>query len=298
MGEVTTLKKIQMAVMATIIAMAMGFTLSLGTQTAYADELQASGIDLSAQSQAPAVKNVKQKLIYPGQTITVTLKNSVVGENGSVQDGTWKVTTSNKAVAKVTKYTKASGKSTKVTIKGVKAGAATITANFTNINDMSDKGTVKIKVTGLKKGAAYTANVFTTKVSANASKANTGNMLVTGVSKFSKNKTKYKVPNNMKVNGRTYRVIAVNKKALTGLKAAKVLVIGENVKKLGSRMVSGDKKLKTIEINTTKLTKAKVKNCLAGSCVKTVKVPAKMLAKYKKIFTKANCGKKVTVKSL
>ena len=47
---------------------------------------------------------------------------------------------------------------------------------------------------------------------------------------------------------------------------------------------------------TTKLTKAGVKNSLAGSSVKTVKVKKSKVKKYKKIFKKKNSGKKVKVK--
>ena len=293
MGEVTALKKIQVAVMAAIIAMAMGFTLSLGTQAAYAGELQASGIDLSAQSQMPVVNNVKQKTIYPGQTVTITLKNTLEG-----QDGTWKVTSSNAKIAKVTKYTNTSEKSTKVTIKGVKAGTATITAKYTNINDMSDNGTAKIKVTGVAKGKTFGTLAYKAKATAHSKTSNTGTMAITGVKKVPQNRTAYNIPDTKKVKGRTYKVTAINSKALTGLKSAKKLTVGKNVKKLGASMISGDKNLKTVVLHTTKLTKSSVKNSLKGSSVKTVKVPSSMVAKYKKIFTKANCGVKVTVKSL
>ena len=56
------------------------------------------------------------------------------------------------------------------------------------------------------------------------------------------------------------------------------------------------KKTRTVKIKTKKLTKKSVKNCFKGSKVKTVKVPKKYAKKYKKIFTKKNCGKKVTMK--
>ena len=65
---------------------------------------------------------------------------------------------------------------------------------------------------------------------------------------------------------------------------------------IGANCFKGDKKLKSIVINKTKmLTKAGLKKSLAGSKIKTVKVAKKKVKAYKKIFTKKVCGKKVTV---
>ena len=69
------------------------------------------------------------------------------------------------------------------------------------------------------------------------------------------------------------------------------------LKKIGTYAFSKDTKLTLITINkTTKLTKAGVKKSLKNSSVKTVKVKKAKVNAYKKIFTKANCGRKVTVK--
>lgn len=64
-----------------------------------------------------------------------------------------------------------------------------------------------------------------------------------------------------------------------------------------------DSKAKTVTVKTRFLTKKSVKNCFKGSKVKTVKVKVGNKAlnksfakKYKKVFTKGNCGKKVKVK--
>ena len=67
--------------------------------------------------------------------------------------------------------------------------------------------------------------------------------------------------------------------------------------KIGSYAFSGDKSLKTIYIkNTKKLSKKRVKKSLKGSYVKTVKVKKSKVRKYKRYFTKKNCGRKVKVK--
>ena len=73
--------------------------------------------------------------------------------------------------------------------------------------------------------------------------------------------------------------------------------MGKNVKKLGASMCDGCSKLRTLQLNTKKLTKKNVTGSLKDSAVKTVKVPAGKVDSYKKIFTKTNAGKKVNVKS-
>jgi hypothetical protein len=67
--------------------------------------------------------------------------------------------------------------------------------------------------------------------------------------------------------------------------------------KIGSYAFNKDSKLKTINIKkTTKLKKKGVKKALKGSKVKTVKVKKSKVRKYRKFFTKKNCGRKVKVK--
>ena len=67
--------------------------------------------------------------------------------------------------------------------------------------------------------------------------------------------------------------------------------------KIGTYAFNKDSKLKTLYIKyTTKLTKKGVKKSLKGSKVKTVKVKKSKVRKYRKLFTKKNCGRKVKVK--
>ena len=74
-------------------------------------------------------------------------------------------------------------------------------------------------------------------------------------------------------------------------------ITSKKLKTIGGYTFSGCKKLKTLYIQkTTKLTKKTVKTSLKGSSVKTVKVKKSKVSAYKKYFTKANCGRKVTVK--
>ena len=127
------------------------------------------------------------------------------------------------------------------------------------------------------------------------------------------NKVKYKVTaiapkafyKNKKIRKVTVgsNIITIGAQAFSKCPKLKTMTIGKNVKKIGAKNFSGSKKLKTLTIKTKKLTKAGVKNSLKGSKIKTVKVKVgtkkvnkKYVKKYKKFFTKKNCGKKVTVK--
>jgi hypothetical protein len=110
-----------------------------------------------------------------------------------------------------------------------------------------------------------------------------------------------KVPASVKISGKTYNVNKIGTKAFKGSKAKKV-TIGANVTTIQKNAFKGSKAT-TIIIKTKKLKKAKVKGSLKGSKVKTIKVKVgkkkankKYVKKYKKIFTKKNAGKKVTVK--
>ena len=52
------------------------------------------------------------------------------------------------------------------------------------------------------------------------------------------------------------------------------------------------KKLKTLTIQSTKLTQRGISKALSGSSVKKVKVPKSVKKAYKKIFKKNVCGRK------
>ena len=114
----------------------------------------------------------------------------------------------------------------------------------------------------------------------------------------------FKVPASVVIGGRAYKVTAIGAKAFSSAKKKlKSAVIGKNVRAIGKRAFAGCKKLTTLVVKTKLLKKKSTKKCLAGSSVKVVKVKAgkakvnrKYAKKYAKIFTKKNCGTKVTVK--
>ncbi len=117
-----------------------------------------------------------------------------------------------------------------------------------------------------------------------------------------KNAKKVTVPATVKLaDGKVYKVTQVGAKAFTA-KKIRTVTIGKNVKKLAKNAFAKSKATKVI-LKTKLLKKAGVKGSLKSSKVKTVQVKVgkkavnkKTVKAYKKIFTKKNAGKKVTVK--
>ncbi|MDO4854636.1 MAG: hypothetical protein Q4A43_04430 [Coriobacteriia bacterium] len=108
------------------------------------------------------------------------------------------------------------------------------------------------------------------------------------------------------LSGKVLVLTKVNKKSMKSVTVpAKIKINGKMVKvtKIKAKAFKGTK-VKKLTVKSPYLTKKGVKNCLKGSKVKTVKVKAaakkkankKLVKKYRKCFTKANCGKKVKVK--
>lgn len=107
------------------------------------------------------------------------------------------------------------------------------------------------------------------------------------------------VPKTVKIDGKKYKVTAIADNAFKNNTKVTSVTIRSNVTSIGKTAFKGATKLNTIIIKSAKLTKKSIKNCLKGSSVKTVMLKGnavKKYAKYVKYFTKANCGKKVTVK--
>lgn len=109
------------------------------------------------------------------------------------------------------------------------------------------------------------------------------------------------VPDTVLINGRLFAVTQVNAKAFTGQKI-RTVTIGRNVKVIRSKAFSKSKATKMI-IKTKLLKKAAVKNSLRGSQIRTIQISVgskkqnkQYVKKYKKIFTKANAGKKIAIK--
>ena len=114
-------------------------------------------------------------------------------------------------------------------------------------------------------------------------------------------KSSVTVPATVIIGGQTYKVTQINAGAFKS-SGAKTVTVSKNVKVIRKNAFKGSKVSKVI-LKTKLLKKSKVRGCLSGSKVKTVQVKVgsssqnrKYKKTYKKYFTKANAGRKVTVK--
>ena len=114
-------------------------------------------------------------------------------------------------------------------------------------------------------------------------------------SKVTKSK-KVNVPKKVKIAGITYTVTSIAPKAFANNKKLQKVVIDSNITSIGRDAFRGCNKLKTIVIKSTKLTSSSIgSNAFKGTHKKLViKVPKKMLKKYKK-FLKKKGNKNVKV---
>jgi len=143
----------------------------------------------------------------------------------------------------------------------------------------------------------FTVNGSKVKVLSDATETTAGTVAFTKA----KNSRSVTVPSAMTISGNSYKVTQINANAFKGSKI-RTVTIGKNVKTIKSSAFKGSKATKLI-VKTKLLKKTKVKGCLKGSKIKTVQVKVgkkaenkKYVKAYKKIFTKKNAGRKVTVK--
>lgn len=121
------------------------------------------------------------------------------------------------------------------------------------------------------------------------------NVTVIGVKKKNKEK-KITIPSTVKYNGKSYQVTAIKANAFAKEKKLTTLVIGKNVTNIGAGVCKNCKKLKTIQIASTKLKKVG-KKAFAGIKKKAVfKVPASKFKAYKKMLKKNGKVKKIKSK--
>lgn len=250
-----------------------------------------------------------EKTIDAGDSFT--LKATVSPDNAT--NKTVLFSTSDAGIATVTKAG---------VVKGIKEGTVMITAK-TAQGSITKQCTVTVKKApepasdGSGSGSSGTsgsADETVSKVTVDKVSTGTtvgiaaGTIKVTSVKNntadFTKanNKKTITVPDIVKINGKSYKVTQISANAFKG-KNIRTVTIGKNVKKIKQNAFKGSKVTKLI-IKTKKLTnKASVKGSLKGSKVKTVQVKVgkksvnkKYVKKYKKVFTKKNAGRKITVK--
>ncbi|MCD8019570.1 MAG: leucine-rich repeat domain-containing protein [Clostridiales bacterium] len=210
--------------------------------------------------------------------------------------------TSNDYLLSCTFHYNATGLPTTVTSSTVSAGSGTSKATYTILSSTTaaytECSTTKTTVTV---PAAITINGQSYKVTSVASGAFKNNKKITSVTVGSNvtsigSKAFYGCTKLTKtVIGKN--VTTIGKKAFAGCTALKKVTFKTTkLKKIGAQAFKGDKKLTKITLKSTKLTKKGIKNALKGSYIKTVKTTSKLKKKYKKYFTKANCGVKATIK--
>lgn len=107
------------------------------------------------------------------------------------------------------------------------------------------------------------------------------------------------IPATIKINGEIYKVTKIDKNALKGNKKVTKIVVGSNIQSIGNYAFSGCKKLKTIIIQSKKLTTKTVsKKAFKGIAKKVVvKVPKKKRTAYKKLLKKKGLSSKNRIKN-
>ncbi|MEE1228774.1 MAG: leucine-rich repeat protein [Lachnospiraceae bacterium] len=109
-----------------------------------------------------------------------------------------------------------------------------------------------------------------------------------------KKSSKLVIPATIKVGDKKVKVTEVAAGAFKNHKEIKTLVIGKNVRKIGSNSFKGDKKIKKIVVKSKKIKKiAKTAFKKAGTKKTVVKVPKKMKKTYKRMFKKAGIRGKI-----
>lgn len=105
------------------------------------------------------------------------------------------------------------------------------------------------------------------------------------------------VYNTIKYSGTTWKVVEIKAKAFKGCKKLAKVTIGNNVKKIGKEAFAQCKNLKTVNLKkASKITSIGKKAFAKINAKAKITVPAKKLAKYKKMLKKAGVPKTVKIK--
>lgn len=105
------------------------------------------------------------------------------------------------------------------------------------------------------------------------------------------------IPKTVTVDGTKYKVTSIEENAFAENKKVKQIVVSQNITTIGANAFAHCPKLKVITIHSTKLTGKNVADdAFAGIADGTViRVPKKMLDRYRKLFAKKGLSKKVKV---
>ena len=107
------------------------------------------------------------------------------------------------------------------------------------------------------------------------------------------------VPDTVEVNGTTYKVTSIEKKAFGTGKKIKTIILGKNIKTIKKDAFAGCKTLRKIIVKTKKLTKKTVAKKAFRGVRKNVRiiVPKKKKQAYRKLFYQRGLNKKVKIRS-
>ncbi len=141
-----------------------------------------------------------------------------------------------------------------------------------------------------KKGQVYTVGNYKYKI-ISAKTNGTGTVSFVGLAKSVSSVT---IGDTVTILGAKFKIVQISDKALKNKTGVTSVTIGSNVQTIGKEAFYGMKKLKTLTIKSTKITKVG-SNALKGiySSAK-IKVPKSKLSKYKSLFK--NKGQKSSVK--
>jgi len=104
------------------------------------------------------------------------------------------------------------------------------------------------------------------------------------------------IANEVTIKGTSYKVTKVEASAFKKFKKATTVILGKNVKEIGSRAFYGNKLLKNIVVKSAVLKKAG-KKAFAGTAKNVkVKLPAKRKAALKKLLKKSGISKNAVIK--
>lgn len=148
----------------------------------------------------------------------------------------------------------------------------------------------QVNTVAVKKGTTFTVKGYKYRVTSNLVK----NPTVTVVGYKNKKLAKVNVVSAVNYKKVNFKVTAIGNKAFKNQKKTKSIVIGKNVKTIGTQAFAGDSKVKKIKVKSTVLSKVGSKAFTGIDKKAIIKVPAKQLKSYKKMMK--NKGQKKTVK--
>lgn len=138
----------------------------------------------------------------------------------------------------------------------------------------------------LKKGTKFTVGANKYQV--------TGDKTATFIGAKNKKVKKITVPASVTYKKQIFEVTAIGPKACKGYKKLATFTVGKNVTTIGAQAFANTPKLKKIKVQSMVLKKVGAKACKGMHKKGVIKVPKKMLKKYKKLFK--GKGQKKTVK--